>query len=87
MTGSMTIDDANETVGTPLSRRGPRTPASLTFDAVGRRPAPADATELDGMGFRLELMDRMPIPQLLITLPRRWAGRDDPSRGLSLTSC
>jgi hypothetical protein len=54
---------------------------------LGTRLPRRGPTELDGLGFRLEPMDRMPIPQLLSTLPRRWAGRDDPSRGLALASC
>ena len=38
VSGSMTIDDFNETVGTHLPQRGPRTLAGLAFDAAG--PAP-----------------------------------------------
>src|SRR4051794_7077111 len=46
VSGSMTIDDFNETVGTELPDRGPRTLAGLAFDALGRRPEPGDAVKV-----------------------------------------
>ena len=35
VSGSMTIDDFNEAVGSTLPQRGPRTLAGLAFDAAG----------------------------------------------------
>ena len=49
VSGSMTIDDFNETVGTRLPQRGPRTLAGLAFDALGRRPEPGDVAQVDGV--------------------------------------
>jgi putative hemolysin len=45
--GSMTIDDFNETVGTRLPQRGPRTLAGLVFETLGRGPAVGDAVTVD----------------------------------------
>src|SRR4051794_36492648 len=47
VSGSMTIDDFNETAGTQLPQRGPRTLAGLAFDAIGRRPVPGDVAQVD----------------------------------------
>jgi putative hemolysin len=69
--GSMTIDDANEELGLDLPMRGPRTLAGLTFDALGRRPAPGDAVEISAVGLRVDAMDGLRITQLRITLPER----------------
>lgn len=54
VSGSMTIDDFNETVGTELPQRGPRTLAGLAFDALGRRPVPGDVASVDGTAIRVE---------------------------------
>jgi putative hemolysin len=67
--GSMTIDDANEALGTSLPQRGPRTLAGLTFDALGRRPVPGDRVDFDGVELRVDAMDGLRIVQLRITLP------------------
>jgi putative hemolysin len=67
--GSLTIDDANEALGTRLPQRGPRTLAGLVFDALGRRPVPGDTVELDGVRLRVDAMDGLRIVQLRITLP------------------
>ena len=67
--GSMTIDDGNEALGTRLPQRGPRTLAGLTFDALGRRPVPGDSVEVDGVWLRVDAMDGLRIAQLRITLP------------------
>jgi putative hemolysin len=67
--GSLTIDDANEALGTHLPQRGPRTLAGLTFDALGRRPVPGDAVEVEGVRLRVDAMDGLRIVQLRLTLP------------------
>jgi putative hemolysin len=66
--GSLTIDDANEALGTRLPQRGPRTLAGLTFEELGRRPVPGDSVELDGVRLRVDAMDGLRIAQLRITL-------------------
>ena len=68
--GSMTIDDANEALGTDLPQRGPRTLAGLTFDELGRRPAPGDTVDLDDVQLRVDAMDGLRIVQLRITFVR-----------------
>jgi putative hemolysin len=69
VSGSLTIDDANETLGMDLPQRGPRTLAGLTFDALGHRPTPGDTVELEGVQLRVDAMDGLRITQLRITLP------------------
>jgi len=75
--GSMTIDDFNETVGTRLPQRGPRTLAGLAFDALGRRPVPGEMVDVDGVEIRIEEVDRLRITKLRITMPP-----SDPSAAL-----
>jgi putative hemolysin len=69
--GSMTIDDFNETVGTELPQRGPRTLAGLTFDALGRLPVNGDQVEFEGVRIRVEEMVGLRITRLRIALPER----------------
>jgi putative hemolysin len=64
----MTIDDFNETVGTSLPQRGPRTLAGLAFDALGRRPRPGDAVSVDGVRMEVEQVDGVRITKLRIAL-------------------
>jgi putative hemolysin len=66
--GSMTIDDFNETVGTELPQRGPRTLAGLAFDALGRRPRPGDVTRVNGAEIRVEEVEGLRITKLRIGL-------------------
>jgi putative hemolysin len=66
--GSLTIDDANDALGTRLPQRSPRTLAGLTFEQLGRRPVPGDSVELDGVRLRVDAMDGLRIAQLRITL-------------------
>jgi putative hemolysin len=66
--GSMTIDDFNEQLGASLPQRGPRTLAGLTFDALGRRPAPGDVVEVDGAEICVEAVDGLRITRLRIAL-------------------
>jgi putative hemolysin len=69
VSGSLTVDDANEQLGTRLPQRGPRTLAGLTFDELGRRPTPGDGVEFGGVQLRVEAMDGLRIVRLRITLP------------------
>jgi putative hemolysin len=68
--GSMTIDDFNESVGTRLPQRGPRTLAGLAFDALGRRPKPGDVATVDGTALRIERVEDLRITRLRIQLSR-----------------
>jgi putative hemolysin len=69
--GSMTIDDFNEAVGTSLPQRGPRTLAGLAFDALGRRPRPGDAVDVDGVRLEVEAVEGMRIMKLRVALQAR----------------
>jgi putative hemolysin len=73
--GSMSIDDFNETVGTDLPQRGPRTLAGLVFDALGRRPEPGDDVRVGDVGLRIEAVDENRITRLRIALPEGAARR------------
>ena len=67
--GSLTIDDFNEMLGTRLPQDGPRTLAGLVFEALGRRPDPADTVTVDGVEIRVEGLDGLRITRLRVTLP------------------
>jgi putative hemolysin len=71
--GSMTIDDFNEAVGTSLPQRGARTLAGLVFDALGRRPEPGDAVDIDGVTVRIAQVEGLRITEVRITMPEGWA--------------
>jgi magnesium and cobalt exporter, CNNM family len=62
--GSMTIDDFNEALGSRLPQRGPRTLAGLTFDALGRRPVQGDTVDVEGVQLRVDAMDGLRIVAL-----------------------
>jgi putative hemolysin len=66
--GSMTIDDFNEAVGTHLPQRGPRTLAGLVFDDLGRRPEPGDVVRIDGVALKIEEVQDLRITKLRIEL-------------------
>jgi putative hemolysin len=68
VSGSMTIDDFNETVGTHLPQRGPRTLAGLAFDVIGRRPVPGDVAQVDGTTLRVEEVQDLRITKLRIEI-------------------
>jgi putative hemolysin len=68
VSGSMTIDDFNEAVGTALPQRGPRTLAGLAFDALGRRPEPGDIADIDGVKLKIEEVEDLRITKLRIEL-------------------
>jgi putative hemolysin len=71
VSGSMTIDDFNETVGTTLPQRGSRTLAGLAFEVLGRRPKAGDELEVDGVGLRVDAVDGLRITELEVSLPER----------------
>jgi putative hemolysin len=64
--GSVSIDDANEALGTHLPRRGPHTLAGLVFDALGRRPVVGDRVEVDGTVLTVEQLDGLRITRLTL---------------------
>jgi putative hemolysin len=68
VSGSMTIDDFNEAVGTRLPQRGPRTLAGLAFDLLGRRPVPSDMVQVDGVTLRVEEVQDLRITKLRIEI-------------------
>jgi putative hemolysin len=68
VSGSMTIDDFNEAVGTDLPQRGPRTLAGLVFDALGRRPEPGDSANIAAVTLRIEEVQDLRITKLRIEL-------------------
>jgi putative hemolysin len=68
VSGSMTIDDFNEAVGTHLPQRGPRTLAGLVFDDLGRRPQPGDLVRIDGVALKIEEVQDLRITKLRIEL-------------------
>jgi putative hemolysin len=75
VSGSMTIDDFNETIGTSLPVDGPRTMAGLVFDRLGRRPVVGDECEIAGVHFRIAEIDGARITRLQVTLPEGVARR------------
>ena len=70
VSGSMTIDDFNETTGTALPLAGARTLAGLVFDALGRRPRTGDAVTVAGVRLRVEQVEDARITRLGVTIPR-----------------
>jgi putative hemolysin len=68
VSGSMTIDDFNETAGSDLPQRGPRTLAGLAFDALGRRPEPGDVVKVGDVTIRIEDVQDLRITRLRIEL-------------------
>ena len=64
--GSMTIDDFNEAVGTDLPNERARTMAGLVFNALGRRPEPADVVAVDGVRLAVEELDGVRITRLSV---------------------
>jgi putative hemolysin len=68
VSGSMTIDDFNEAMGTQLPQEGPRTLAGLVFDALGRRPRPGDVAEFGDVTLRIETVEGLRITKLRVSL-------------------
>ena len=69
--GSMTVDDFNETVGTRLPTEDARTMAGLVFNTLGRRPAPGDSVDVEGVRLAVEAVDALRITRLRVELPPR----------------
>lgn len=67
--GSMTIDDFNETVGTDLPQRGPRTVAGLTFDELGRRPKEGDRARIENVELRVRSVAGVRITSVEVVVP------------------
>ena len=67
--GSMTIDDFDEAVGTSLPRESARTLAGLVLDTLGRHPDPGDTVAVDSVQIRVEAVDGLRITGLHVTLP------------------
>jgi putative hemolysin len=65
----MTVDDFNEALETGLPQDHAHTMAGLVFDALGRRPAPQDAVEIDGLRLRVEEVDGARITRLHVRVP------------------
>jgi len=75
VSGSLTIDDFNETVGTALPQQGARTLAGLVFARLGRRPAVDDAVDVGDVHVRVVEIDGARITRLAVTLPQGAARR------------
>jgi putative hemolysin len=69
VSGSMTIDDFNEAVGTELPVGRSRTMAGLAFDELGRRPEPGDSVTVDEVALLVQDVDGLRITRLVVTLP------------------
>jgi magnesium and cobalt exporter, CNNM family len=69
VSGSISIDDFNETVGTDLPHDGARTLAGLVFAALGRRPEPGDTVQIGSVRLRVEALEGLRITQLRADLP------------------
>jgi len=67
--GSMTIDDFDEAVGTHLPRGHVRTLAGLVLEGLGRHPDPGDTVKIDDVEIRVDAVDGLRITDLRLTLP------------------
>ena len=67
--GSMTIDDFNEAVGTRLPRQPARTLAGLVLNTLGHQPKRGERMTLDGVEIRVEAVDGLRITSVQLTLP------------------
>jgi putative hemolysin len=75
VSGSMTIDDFNESVGTDLPVGRSRTMAGLAFDELGRRPEPGDNATVGGVELLVQEVDGLRITRLVVTLPPELAAK------------
>jgi putative hemolysin len=66
VSGSMTVDDFNERVGTSLPQGGPRTLAGLVFDALGRRPDVAESVRVGDVELAVDELDGARIARLRV---------------------
>jgi putative hemolysin len=69
VSGSMSIDDFNEAVGTDLPQSGQRTLAGLCFHALGRQPRVGDAVLVEDVSLTVEALDELRITRLTVRLP------------------
>lgn len=69
ISGSMTVDDFNETTGAGLPQDGPRTLAGLVFDALGRGPVAGDAVTVAAVDMRVEQVEGARITRLRVATP------------------
>jgi putative hemolysin len=69
VSGSMTIDDFNEAVGTRLPIGETRTMAGLAFNLIGRQPRLGDRVSVEGAELRVGEVDGARITRLRIRLP------------------
>jgi len=69
VSGSLTIDDFNETTGTALPQEDARTLAGLVFNALGRRPQEGDEVAVGDVRLTVEETDSARITRLLVRLP------------------
>jgi putative hemolysin len=69
VSGSLTIDDFNETTGAELPQDGPRTLAGLVFDELGRGPSAGDAVTVAGVGMQVEQVEGARIIRLRVAIP------------------
>jgi len=79
VSGSITIDDFNEAVGTDLPVGRSRTMAGLAFDELGRRPEPGDSVTVEGAELLVQEVDGLRITRLVVTLPTELSGKQPPS--------
>ena len=69
VSGSMTIDDFNELLGTEFPQSDTRTLAGLAFNALGRQPRERDELVVDGAHLAVERLDGPCITRLSVRLP------------------
>ena len=67
--GSISIDDFNEAVGTELPREGQKTLAGVIFDALGRQPREGDAVSLAEVDACVTALDGVRITELRLRIP------------------
>jgi putative hemolysin len=66
--GSMTIDDANEALGTDLETDSARTLAGLVLNELGRRPREGDEVQVGDVRLHVEQLDGHRITRLLVRI-------------------
>ncbi|MBK5116966.1 MAG: CBS domain-containing protein [Thermoleophilia bacterium] len=71
VSGSITVDDFNESEGTGLPQDGPRTLAGLVFDRLGRAAEPGDRISIDGVELHVTGVEGVRITSLEVRRPRR----------------
>jgi putative hemolysin len=69
VSGSMTIDDFNELLGTEFPQSDARTLAGLVFNALGRQPREGDEVVVDRAHLAVEQLDGPRITRLSVRLP------------------